>query len=245
MKNNSREVYVAYHRTHRLTGKPQNKVASKKGRASSVFAVLTFIAFVAFTVALKFVDVASVGPNDSVVGLASFNVMARERIGTCSKYYQASELLGKAVIAFVALFALLGLGQLIKRRSFKKVDSSLYSFAIMLVVLAVFYVAFEKVVINYRPVLEDGALVASYPSSHTMLAVCIMGASAHQFGSRIKSAFPRFFIVFVCVAVMVATVFSRMMSGVHWATDIIGGILLATSLLLSYLSRCAKRAKKA
>jgi undecaprenyl-diphosphatase len=100
--------------------------------------------------------------------------------------------------------------------------------------MAAAYLFFEIFVINYRPVLIEGILEASYPSSTTLLAMCVMPTAAIQLNRRIKSI--KFRKAAVC-SINIFTVFmvlARLISGVHWLTDIIGGIFLSMGLVLIY-----------
>ena len=96
------------------------------------------------------------------------------------------------------------------------------------------YIFFEKVIINYRPVLEDGVLEASFPSSHTLLAVCICASSLLISKYYIKDKkVLKMFNIFT-YALMIILVVGRLISGVHWFTDIMGGIIISTLLVSLY-----------
>lgn len=86
------------------------------------------------------------------------------------------------------------------------------------------YFLFEKVVINYRPVLIEGVLEASYPSSTTMLTPCVIPTAILQFKSRIKNVAIRKTVLTVLAIFAAFMVIGRLISGAHWLTDIIGGI---------------------
>ena len=106
-----------------------------------------------------------------------------------------------------------------------------------MIVIAV-YIVFEMVVINYRPILIEGQLEASYPSSTTMLVMCVMPTAMMQLRARIKNDVLRR-CVMVTIAVFTAfMVIGRIVSGVHWITDIIGGAILSTGLVMLYYLVC-------
>ena len=190
--------------------------------------------FILFTIIVLTVDVQAIGPDGTSVGLAGLN-SGLQAFGYHEIWYKLSELLGLLSLAVAGCFALLGAWQLLKGKSLKAVDKGVWLMGGFYVLVVFYYVFFDKVVVNYRPVLEDGKLEASYPSSHTMLAICVLFTAVHQLHFRLKK-WPklRFCATIACWIVMVETVVCRLMSGVHWLTDIVGGILLATALVSLY-----------
>ena len=104
-----------------------------------------------------------------------------------------------------------------------------------MVVLAA-YLFFEIVVINYRPTLIDGYLEASYPSSTTMLGMCVMPTAMMQLRTRIKNRVFRRCVMVLIAVFMAFMVIGRLISGVHWFTDIVGGALLSAGLVMIYYS---------
>ena len=131
-------------------------------------------------------------------------------------------------------FAAIGGLQLIYRRSILKVDKEILLLGALYVVTVIFYILFEKVIVNYRPILmPDGeGLEASFPSSHTMLSCVILGSGLEllkKYARKDKTIQTALTAVF---AVMLALIVAgRLLSGVHWFTDILGGILLSVALL--------------
>ena len=105
------------------------------------------------------------------------------------------------------------------------------------------YIFFEMVVINYRPTLIDGYLETSYPSSTTMLVTCVMPTAAIQLNARIKNPVIRRFVIITIVAFSAFMVIGRLVSGVHWITDIIGGALLSAGVVMIYYSISNTRTK--
>ena len=198
-------------------------------------AVIQFLIFIAFTVMVKTTDVRPIGIMDDDVGMSLINEAVRNKLPYNDLYYKISELLGFVSLGVVGIFGLIGLIQLISRKSLKKVDFQIIGLGFFYVVVLGFYVLFDKIVINYRPVLEDGQLAASYPSSHTMLSVCVMVTAMMNFSRLLKNKKGlKFAVNFVCFVVMVGLVVTRTLSGVHWISDIIGGLLLSTALILMY-----------
>ncbi len=209
----------------------------KRTGKKRIFVGVGFLAaFVLWTVLVSLVDIRAIGPNGSSVGFATLNGYVHERTGVNFPLYTITDWLGLVPIGVAFGFAILGLVQWIKRKSLLKVDRSLLVLGGFYVVVLAAYLFFEIVVINYRPVLLGGYLEASYPSSTTMLVMCVMPAAMMQLHEHIKNhVFRR--CVMISIAVFIAfMVVGRLVSGVHWLTDIIGGVLLSTGLVMIYAS---------
>ena len=201
----------------------------------TLYAAISLLAvFVLWTILVKFVDVGTIGPNGTSVGFATLNGAVHRLTGVHMSIYILTDWLGLIPIATALGFAILGLVQLIKRKSLFKVDRNLLALGIFYIVVIAVYLLFELLVINYRPVLIDGALEASYPSSTTLLVTCVMPTAAIQLNKRIKNKALRCFVVSLIIAFTAFMVISRLICGVHWITDIIGGALLSSGLVLFY-----------
>ena len=206
----------------------------KKNKKRLVLGVSLVVAFVLWTILVCFVDVRAIGPEGSSVGFAALNGFVHELTGVNWFLYTITDWLGIVPIAVALGFAILGLVQLIKRKSLWKVDHSILALGVFYIVVMAAYIFFEVVVINYRPTLIDGYLEASYPSSTTMLVMCVMPTAAMQLNARIKNTVLRRCAVITIVAFTAFMVIGRLVSGVHWITDIIGGALLSAGLVTMY-----------
>ena len=184
-------------------------------------------AFALWTAAVGFIDVQAIGPNGSSVGFAMLNGLVHKTIGVHWGLCTATDLLGLIPIGLALGFAVSGLVQLIKRRSLFKVDRSILVLGGFYIAVAAMYLLFEKVVINYRPVLIDGNSEASYPSSTTMLALCVIPTAMMQLKSRIRRTAVRRAVLVILGILTAFLLVGRLISGVHWLTDIIGGVLLS------------------
>ena len=193
-------------------------------------------AFVLWTVLVSFVDVRAIGPNGSSVGFAALNGFVHKFTGVNFHLYTITDWLGLVPIGVSFGFAILGFVQWIKRKSLLKVDRSLLALGSFYMVVLAAYIFFEIVVINYRPTLIDGYLEASYPSSTTMLVMCVMPAAMIQLHARIENDVFRRCVMISIAVFIVFMVIGRLLSGVHWLTDIIAGTLLSTGLVMIYAS---------
>lgn len=207
----------------------------KKKNCSNLFIALTlFLSFVLWTAGVTLINVKPVGPNGSCVGFADINSLFHSLTGVHFTLYNITDWLGLVPIAVCLFFAVLGLIQWIKRKKFLKVDYSILVLGGFYLLVMAFYILFEYVVINRRPVLINGYLEASYPSSTTLLVLCVMPTAFMQFKDRIKNKAFNNIVCFTIIAFIIFMVAGRLISGVHWLSDIIGGILLSTSLVTLY-----------
>ena len=192
--------------------------------------------FVLWTVLVSVVDVRAIGPNGSSVGFATLNGYVHDLTGVNMFLYTITDWLGLVPIGVAFGFAVLGLVQWVGRKSLFKVDRSILALGGFYIIVLAMYIFFEIVVINYRPVLIDGYLEASYPSSTTMLVMCVMPTAMMQLHARIKSDVFRRCVLISIAAFTAFMVIGRLASGVHWLTDIIGGALVSAGLVITYAS---------
>ena len=195
-----------------------------------------FLLFIVWTVVIYFVDVQKVGPKESAVGVATFNVFFHNLTGVHMIIYNITDWLGVVAFLIVLGFAILGAVQLIQRKSLFKVDYDILVLGGFYILVVVAYVIFEVFAINYRPILIDGHLEASYPSSTTLLVMCVIPTAIMQCYKRIKNKDIRNIVICILSVFMAFMVIGRLVAGVHWFTDIIGGALLSSSLVMLYYS---------
>lgn len=198
-----------------------------------VFAGLFAVLFAALIVLLKTVDVAKIGPADTEIGLSCINSSVHDALGLHESLDKITDLILLAAIAVIGVFAVIGLVQLIKRKSFAKVDKEIYCLAGLYAAAAVLYVVFEKIIVNYRPVLEEGASFpeASFPSSHTMLICVVFGSAILVLGKYIRNRCLCRTLQIILGLLTVAAVAGRLAAGVHWFTDILGAVIISAALV--------------
>lgn len=204
----------------------------KKRKICIAISLLTL--FVLWTVLVRFIDVKMIGPNESSVGFSSFNQVVHNFTGVNWFLYTLTDWLGLVPIAVAFGFFVLCFVQLIIRKRLDRVDYNILALGVFYIVVILVYLFFEIIVINYRPVLINGYLEASYPSSTTMLVMCVMPTAAMQFNMRIKNAVFRRCIVVAIILFIAFMVVGRIIAGVHWITDIIGGILFSAGMVVIY-----------
>ena len=196
--------------------------------------LLTFVSML-YTILVKIVDVQAIGPKHSKVGFASMNNYFKNIIGSNMTIYKITEILGLLVFVICIFYACVGIYQLIKRKSIKEVDKEIVLVGAFYILVLFVYVFFEKVIINYRPIIVDGKLEASFPSSHTVLAICVCTSSFILSNKYINKRYLDIvnvatFILMLCVII------GRLISGVHWLSDIIGGIIISITLIMYFIT---------
>jgi len=223
--------------------KPEQK--NNKHKKCLISAIVFAILAVAFTAAVKLVDVRHVTLENSPVGLASLNEPIRNLFayndqGINPTWDKVTDLALAAILAVSVFFVILGIVQLIRRKSFKKVDRELKLLAVFYLAIAAVYIIFEKLlIINYRPVLMGGALEASYPSSHALFALAFAGSAIILIKKYFKPKSATIASIILILLALIVTV-GRLLAGVHWPTDIIGSALIS-AFLLSLLTTVCNR----
>ncbi len=203
-------------------------------KKNCITVTILYAIFVIFTVLVANINVMPIGPEGSSVGFASVNGPFHELIGTNMTWYKISEVFGYTALFSCVIFGCIGLIQIIKRKSVLKVDRDILYLGIFYLAVLAFYALFEKVIINYRPVILDEGLEASYPSSHTMLTICTMSVAMMQITRRVIDGRIKTLLISLCILIMAGTLIGRVLSGVHWLTDIIGALLLSVALVYTY-----------
>ena len=207
---------------------------NKKKRNFFISTILILLAVV-FTILVKVVDVKQVGVNETSIGFVTLNQFVFKTTGVNMIWYHITDWLGLMPIFMAMVYSLLGLVQLIKRKSLFKVDKEIIILGLFYVVVISIYIFFEKVIVNYRPILMNGFLEASYPSSHTLMTICLCGSSIivnkEVFNNKITKLMNILSLIIIFI-----TVIGRLISGVHWFTDIVGGIFISIALLMTFHS---------
>lgn len=208
-------------------------------------AVVTGALFAALILMLKIYDVAAIGPAGTEIGFSHFNRFVHDLTGVNMIWYDVTDYIGYMAIGVCALFAAVGFVQMIKRRSLLKVDSEILALGGLFAAVIGCYVFFEKFIINYRPIIMPGETEpeASFPSSHTMLIVTVFVAVmiiSDRYFNKGSGALVRI----VCFLIALVSIGGRAYCGVHWATDIIGGLLLSATLLLLFSAVVSAAEKK-
>ena len=192
------------------------------------------VGFAVWTFLIQMVDVQPIGPNGSSVGFAMLNGWFHQLTGVHWTLYILTDWLGLVPIFVCLIFAGVGFVQLVQRKSLFKVDLDIILLGVYYVLVIFCYLLFEMVPINYRPVLIEGFLEASYPSSTTLLVLSVMPTLYFQAQRRLNPNALRQTICIFSVLFSAFMVIGRLVSGVHWLTDIVGAVLLSSGIFLIY-----------
>lgn len=187
---------------------------------------------VLFTVAVDKIDLALVWGKE--IGFSKMNLAVHEMLGTSETF----DLISDLVMVFSALvlggMVFIGTYQIITGKGLKKVDRELILSGVVLVLTALVYVFFENVIINFRPVLEDGLLEASYPSTHVLLSVVVNILAIDYIRTKIENKKLRIVAISSIATFCVIGIVTRILCGMHWITDIVGALLISGALVMIY-----------
>lgn len=208
---------------------------SKRRKIYITTTILILIAVV-FTLLVMKYDVQAIGPKNTSVGFAGINGAVNRLLPYNETWYKITKYLGIIPFIICAFYGLQGIKELIKHKSLKKIDKRIIYLGVFYVVMLILYILADKIVINYRPILEDNSLESSFPSSHTLLACCVCSSSLLIAKYYIKN--PKLLRIFnyLTILLMFLLVIGRLLSGVHWLTDIMGGIIYSAALVSLYYS---------
>ena len=190
--------------------------------------------FAVWTALVLTVDVQPAGESGTAVGFAAWNTWFHQLTGVHMWIYTVTDWLGLVPVFGCMIFAVLGAYQLIKRRSLFKVDRDMIILGIYYIVVIACYLGFEMIPVNYRPILIEGRMEASYPSSTTLLVLSVMPTLVFQAERRLRRLSVKNWIRILSAVFSACMVIGRLISGVHWFTDIAGSVLLSAGLYNIY-----------
>ena len=207
----------------------------KRNGKTLLFLGVTFvITFVIWTLLIQIVDVQPFGQNGTDIGFATFNCWLHKLSGVHMTIYTITDWLGLIPLVVCMIFGGIGFVQLVKRGSLFKVDYDIIFLGIYYVIVIFGYLIFEMIPINYRPILIEGFMEASYPSSTTMLVLSVMPTLVFQVNRRLKNTVVKKIISILTITFSAFMVIGRLVSGVHWFTDIVGSIMFSAGVFYIY-----------
>ena len=214
-----------------------------KKNGKLVTGMMWLVMFIIWTVLIQIVDVQQVGVNGTDIGFATWNSFFHKLTGVHMTIYVVTDWLGLVPVFVCVIFGGLGFAQLVKRRSLFKVDYDIIVLGIYYIVVIAGYLFFEMIPINYRPILIEGRMEASYPSSTTLLVLCVMPTLVEQINRRLEGAVLKRVVSIGSMIFSAGMVWGRLVSGVHWFTDIVGAAMLSAGLFYIYKALILSRSK--
>ena len=211
-----------------------------KNKALAITILLAASTFI-YTILVAAIDRKPIGPEGSKVGWSALNGSFRDAIGQHPAWDKFTDILMVLAILVALSFVAIGVIQLIQCKNIFKVDKIIWGMAGLYIVMALVYIIFDKIIkVNMRPIIEEGGkLECSYPSSH-VLVVCTIMASAYYAWGKIKFFTERKMILDIArlasIVIMALVVAGRLIAGVHWFTDIFGGVLFAATLVSAFIA---------
>lgn len=206
----------------------------RNGKIYLLTGSVAITAFILWTALLQIIDVQPLGQKGTNTGFATINLWFHKLTGVHMVLYTITDWLGLVPIFVCFVFGIVGLIQLIRRKNLLKVDYDILVLGIYYIIVILCYLMFEMIPINYRPVLINGFLETSYPSSTTLLVLCVMPTLTEQLNRKLKSVSVKKAVTLMAAVFSLFMVIGRLISGVHWLTDIIGSILFGTGLFSLY-----------
>ena len=206
----------------------------KNGKRLLLVGCMLVLGFVVWTVLIQTVDVLPIGQNGTDIGFATFNSLFHKLTGVHMTLYTFTYWLGLIPLFVCMIFGGIGFIQLVQRKSLFKVDYDIVFLGIYYVIVIFAYLIFEMFPINYRPILIEGFMEASYPSSTTLLVLSVMPTLVFQVNQRVENAVFRKIICILTSIFSAFMVIGRLVSGVHWFTDIVGSIMLSAGMFCIY-----------
>lgn len=190
--------------------------------------------FAVWTTLVQMADVQSIGQNGTDVGFATLNSWFHKLTGVHMVIYTMTDWLGLIPLFICMIFVAMGIVQLVKGRGLLNVDYDILILGIYYIIVIFVYLIFEMIPINYRPILIEGRMEASYPSSTTLLVLSVMPTLVLQVNRRVENVVVKGMICIPAYIFSVFMVIGRLVSGVHWFTDIVGSVLFSIGIFCVY-----------
>ncbi|MCQ2382504.1 MAG: phosphatase PAP2 family protein [Clostridia bacterium] len=203
---------------------------TKRQKLWLILGIVSFVCFVIFTLLVAFVDV-------DQVGLSKINHFFWQHCGKHEIWERITDYLGYVLILVLVGILAWQIWQWIMCKKLARIDWNLLMFDVIMVCLAVVYVFFEVVVINYRPAGDK----ASYPSSHAMLFATVLPLLIYQVWHYLQNKPWRIVLTVALSSIQVIGLVGRLLAGVHWFTDILGGVIISCCLDCFYIFFVSKR----
>ncbi len=186
----------------------------------------SFLALFLLLIILLSIDRATITFAGKEVGLSHLNNLVSYKFDdTLDK---VSDVLFYFSFSGVILGVVLGIMQLVKNKSLFAVDTKILFFGIFVILAIIFWLVFDKgLKINYRPI---DPTEGSFPSTHVFMTTFFMLAAHNLLCSLFKgNNIVKYGSLAVAIIFIVLVTIFRVSSGMHYITDVIGGLFIGLS----------------
>lgn len=183
-----------------------------------------------FTILVSFVDVKIFNVTNTKIGLYSLNKIFL--VNSINSNY--INIISNGIFLICLLVIILML-LLITFEYFKtkKINKNNLNFFIHFLIMVLIWIIFDKIlIINYRPILINGNIEGSYPSTHVMVSTFVLLFLSDQLKKIFKN--DKIFYI-ISIGLIIIQSISRILLTMHWFTDIIGGLLIGCLLFFTFL----------
>ena len=200
--------------------------------------LIPLVLFITFTVMVRCVDAHYI-EDVGYLGFYTLNMNVNEFVRQQDNHLfdVLTDILLFLSLATVLPFAIIGIHQLVKRKSLAKVDPLIYFMLGAYILSVVHYVTFILTSINASPLSTPDEIKQSYPSTHVFIFITYLFVALTGLFRYIKmSKVAKISAICVVSILSIIMVIFRLYSGQHYLTDIIGGVLLAAfNITLPYM----------
>ena len=197
-------------------------------------AVACTVIFILFTIMVTALDGQTVDGHR--LGLATMNGWWRDLVGVNAAWRVVSDVVAVGTVFGAVGLLIVQIVAVVRGRGLRPVVRDWWGVDLVLISLGICYGLFQIVVINYRPLLMHGVAEASYPSSHVLLFATVWPLLILTLWRMTKRRWVRVTVMVVGMMVMLAGIVARALSGYHWLSDLVGGVLLGVTLVAWYLA---------
>lgn len=186
-----------------------------------------FIIFI-LTILVKTVDIYYNVITKSNIGLYSLN-----KLFLNNNEFQFLKIISEIIfIICLLIIVIIGAMLIINYIKTKAINKKQKNFLIYLFILFIIWVLFDKVlIINYRPIVVDGKIEGSYPSTHIMVITYTLLSLSYLLENKVNQKMKYILsIIFILI-----TFSGRVLSLMHWFTDGLCGLLVGLTFYLLFL----------
>lgn len=120
-----------------------------------------------------------------------------------------------------------------------------YNFGINLVVIFLLNIVIKNIVGRPRPIghnlITEGGY--SFPSGHSMISMAVYGFLIYYIYKNVNNKLWKWILIIILSLLILIIGFSRIYLGVHYASDVLAGFLLALIWLITFITIIERKTK--